>query len=152
MEELDERQKNIITKKPQASKKYFLKYGRQENITAYLFDYATLCINKTYKRNGCILPFPNKGDLGITKNYSGITPTAIAVEGYNALFLKRFWPGSKKFSENIKTAFGEIDHWLWLFVKSSKKYIKKSQDNTIVRRFLPDIWFHTQRKKLSKYS
>ena len=38
---------------------------------------------------GCILPFPRKGDLGIAKNYPGITLTSIAAKIYNALLLNR---------------------------------------------------------------
>ena len=34
---------------------------------------------------GCILPFPKKGDLGLAKNYRGITFTSIAAKIYNAL-------------------------------------------------------------------
>ena len=34
---------------------------------------------------GCILPFPKKGDLGLAKNYIGITLTSIAAKIYNAL-------------------------------------------------------------------
>ena len=34
---------------------------------------------------GCILPFPKKGDLGLTKNYQGIILTSIAAKIYNAL-------------------------------------------------------------------
>ena len=34
---------------------------------------------------GCILPFPKKGDLGLAKNYWGITLTSIAAKIYNAL-------------------------------------------------------------------
>ena len=33
---------------------------------------------------GCILPFPNEGDLGLAKNYQGMTLTSIAVKIYNA--------------------------------------------------------------------
>ena len=33
---------------------------------------------------GCILPFPKKGDLGLAKNYRGITLTFIAAKIYNA--------------------------------------------------------------------
>ena len=35
--------------------------------------------------NGCILPFPEKGDLGIAKNYRGITMTSIAAKMYSVL-------------------------------------------------------------------
>ena len=57
------------------------------------FDYILLrhC-NAVYNQNpidrwmkGCILPFPKKGDLGLAKNYRGITLTSIAAKIYNAL-------------------------------------------------------------------
>lgn len=41
---------------------------------------------------GCILPFPKKGDLGVTKNYRGITLTAIAAKIYNAMLHNRICP------------------------------------------------------------
>ena len=47
--------------------------------------------NAVYNKNpigrlkkGCILPFPKKGDLGLAKNYRGITFTSIAAKIYNA--------------------------------------------------------------------
>ena len=57
-----------------------------------------LC-SAVYKQNsidklmkGCILPFPKKGDLGLAKNYRGITLTSIAVKIYNALLRNRIEP------------------------------------------------------------
>ena len=48
--------------------------------------------NAVYNQNlidrwmkGCILPFPKKGDLGLAKNYQGITVTSIAAKIYNSL-------------------------------------------------------------------
>ena len=41
---------------------------------------------------GCILPFLKKGDLGLAKNYRGITLTSIAVKIYNALLRNRIEP------------------------------------------------------------
>ena len=48
--------------------------------------------NAVYNQNlidrwmmGCILPFPKKGDLGLAKNYRGITLTSIATKIYSAL-------------------------------------------------------------------
>ena len=41
---------------------------------------------------GCILPFPKKGDLGLAKNYRGITLTSIATKIYNALLRNRIEP------------------------------------------------------------
>ena len=40
----------------------------------------------------CILPFPKKGDLGLTKNYRGITLTSIAAKVYNARLQNRIEP------------------------------------------------------------
>ena len=41
---------------------------------------------------GCILPFPKKGDLGVAKNYRGITLTSIAAKIYNTLLRNRIEP------------------------------------------------------------
>ena len=48
--------------------------------------------NSVYNQNpidrwmkGCILPFPKKGELGLAKDYQGITLTSIAAKIYNAL-------------------------------------------------------------------
>ena len=43
-------------------------------------------------REGCILPFPKKGNLSITKNYRGITLTPIAAKIYNLMLLNRIRP------------------------------------------------------------
>ena len=55
--------------------------------------------NAVYSQNrierwtkGCILPFPKKGDLGLAKNYQGITLTSIAAKIYNALLRNRIEP------------------------------------------------------------
>ena len=55
--------------------------------------------NAVYNQNpidrwmkGCILPFHKKGDLGLAKNYRGITLTSIAANIYNALQRKRIEP------------------------------------------------------------
>ena len=41
---------------------------------------------------GCILHLPKKGDLGLVKNYRGITLTSIAAKIYNALLRNRIEP------------------------------------------------------------
>ena len=55
--------------------------------------------NAVYNQNpidrwmkGCILPFPKNGDLGLAKNYRGITLTSIAAKIYNALLRNRIEP------------------------------------------------------------
>ena len=42
--------------------------------------------------DGCILPFPKKGNLSITKNQRGITLTAISAKIYNLMLLNRIIP------------------------------------------------------------
>ena len=55
--------------------------------------------NAAYNQNpidrwmkGCILPFPKKGDLGLAKNYRGITLTSIVAKIFNALLRNRIEP------------------------------------------------------------
>ena len=55
--------------------------------------------NAVYNQNpidrwmkGCIPTFPNKGDLGLDKNYRDITLTSIAAKIYNALLRNRIEP------------------------------------------------------------
>ena len=55
--------------------------------------------NAVYNQNpidrwmkGCIFPFPKKGDLGLAKNYRGITLTSIAAKIYHALLRNRIEP------------------------------------------------------------
>ena len=41
---------------------------------------------------GCILPFPKKGEIGLAKNYRGITFTSIVAKIYHALLLNHIEP------------------------------------------------------------
>ena len=56
-------------------------------IYIYIYDILLRHCNAIYNQNpidrwmkGCILPFPKKGDLGLAKNYWGITLTSIAAK------------------------------------------------------------------------
>ena len=75
--------------------------------------------NTAYNQNtvdrwtkGCILPFPKKGDLGIAKNYWGITLTSIVAKIYNVLLFNRiepeieriFWKKQNGFHRNRSTS------------------------------------------------
>ena len=68
--------------------------------------------NEVYKGNviqswteGCILPFPKKGDLSKTSNYRGITLTSIAAKIYNALLLNRIQPEMEKILRRNQNGF-----------------------------------------------
>ena len=72
--------------------------------------------NAVYNQNrierwtkGCILPFPKKGDLGLAKNYRGITLTSIAAKIYNALLRNHIEPKIDNILRKNKMASGEID-------------------------------------------
>ena len=54
---------------------------------------------------GCIIPFPKKGDLGLTKNYRGITLTPIAAKIYNSLLLNRIQPEIEKVLRKNQNGF-----------------------------------------------
>ena len=67
--------------------------------TKHFDDILLRHCNAVYNQNlmdrwmkGCILPFPKKGDLGLAKNYRGITLTSIAAKIYNALLRNRIEP------------------------------------------------------------
>ena len=68
--------------------------------------------NEVYKGNviqpwteGCILPFPKKGDLSKTSNHRGITLTSIAAKIYNALLLNRIQPEMEKILRRNQNGF-----------------------------------------------
>ena len=69
--------------------KYHQKYGRPDNSTTYCSDTVMRYNQNPIERwtKGCILRFPKKDDLGLAKNYRGITLTSIAAKIYNTLQL-----------------------------------------------------------------
>ena len=58
-----------------------------------------------YPQNGCILPFPKKGDHGIAKNYRGITLTFIVAKIYNALLHNHIEPKIEKILRKNQNGF-----------------------------------------------
>ena len=54
---------------------------------------------------GCMLPFPKKGDLGIAKNYRGITLTSVAAKICNALLRNRIEPEIEKILRKNQNVF-----------------------------------------------
>ena len=56
-----------------------------------LFQCFTILVEYRWMK-GCILPFPKKGDLGLAKNYPGITLIFIAAKIYYALLWNRIEP------------------------------------------------------------
>ena len=76
--------------------KFPQRYGRSDR---QFDDILLRHCNAVYNQNptdrwmkGCIIPFPKKGDLGLAKNYRGITLTSIAAKIYNALLRNHIEP------------------------------------------------------------
>ena len=68
--------------------------------------------NNVYNQNtidrwtkGCTLPFPQKGDLGLAKNYWGITLTSIVAKIYNALLRNCIEPKIEKILRKYQNGF-----------------------------------------------
>jgi hypothetical protein len=66
-------------------------------------DILLQCCNGVYQQNtiqiwteGCILPFPKKGDLSLASNYRGITLTPISTKVYNTMLRNRIQPEIEK--------------------------------------------------------
>ena len=85
--------------------------------------------NAVYNQNwierwtkGCILPFPKKCDLGLAKNYRGITLTSIAAKIYNALLRNRIEP--------------KIDNILWKNQNGFRRNRSKTSQILTIRRIL----------------
>ena len=75
---------------------------------------------------GCILPFPKKGDLGLAKNYRGITLTSIAAKIYNALQRKRIEP--------------KIDNILRKNQNGFRRNRSTTSQILTIRRILEGVW------------
>ena len=75
---------------------------------------------------GCILPFPKKGDLGLAKNYRGITLTSIAAKINNALLRNRREP--------------KIDNILRKNQNGFRRNRSTTSQILTIRRILEGVW------------
>ena len=116
--------------------KYHQKKERQGNSLTCCFDIVTPYITRTPKRltKGSILPFSQKVNLGIVKNYRGITLTSIVAKIYNALLPNRIEPEIEKILSKNENGFRRnrsttslilIIRWI-LKVRALKKNKKKN--------------------------
>ena len=79
---------------------------------------------------GCLLPFSEKDDLGLAKNYRSITLTSIAAKINNALLRNRIEPKISTSLGKAKMASEEIyslPHKYWPSVESLKAYGQKKK-------------------------
>ena len=76
----------------------------KSNIYIYIYIY-TKDVWLNNKDTFCLLPFPKKADLGLAKNYRGMTLTSIAAKFYNALLRNRIVPQIDKIQIKNQNGF-----------------------------------------------
>ena len=146
--EFDAIQKNYMQKKKKSKKKkkksstlWWNTHSSLEDkkiwwhISSIMQDYAWTKHDKEMEVK--LYPhLPKKGDLGITKNYRSITPTAVDGKIYYALLINRTDLNSRKFLEKLIIDFDNLLN-LW------RRTCKISRGKTIVHTFFRGIWFHS---------
>ena len=99
---------------------------------------------------GCILPFPKKGDLGLAKNYRGITLTSIAAKIYNALLRNRIEPkiGSilRKNQNGFRRNRSTTSQILTIRRIIEGVWAKKPSGDITICRLYQRLRFHPQRE------
>ena len=113
--------------------------------------------NAVYNQNpidrwtkGCILPFPKQGDLGLAKNYRGITLTSIAAKIYNALLRNRIVPQIDKILRKNQNGFRR-NRSTTSQILTIRKILegvraKKLTGDITICRFYQGLRFHSQRE------
>ena len=105
---------------------------------------------KTTTTKACILPFPKKGELGITRNCRAITITSIAAQVYNNFLLSRIRSGTEKILTKNQNSFRRN-----CFTTSQIPTIGRIIEGVRVNKlratlqfadFFPNIRFYIQRK------
>ena len=113
--------------------------------------------NAVYNQNpidrwmkGCILPFLKKGDLGLAKNYRGITLTSIAAKIYNALLQNRIEPKIDNIPRKNQNGFrrnrSTTSQILTIRRILEGVRTKKHTGDITIRRLYQGLRFHSQRE------
>ena len=98
---------------------------------------------------GCILSFPKKSDLRITKNYRGITLTSIAAKIYNVLLPNCIEPKIEKILRKNQNGFRRnrsTTPQILTIRRILGVYAKKPCGNNIIYRLFQGIWQLIQRE------
>ena len=98
----------------------------------------------------CILPFLKKGDLGLAKNYRGITLTSIAAKIYNAPLRNRIEPKIDNILRKNQNGFWR-NRTMTLQILTIRRILegvrtKNLQATILFVNFTKTFWFHTQRE------
>ena len=136
-EELDAVAKRFKINKLQTLRKCAVKLRKQENLATDFFDYAPQSINKTLEKwmKGSILPFPKKGDLGITKNYRVIYLKTRAAKVHYVVLVNHIQPEIEKIlrknQNGFRRNFTDSDYQS----NHQRNTGKESRSNITIRRF-----------------
>ena len=96
---------------------------------------------------GCILPFPKKSDLGLAKNYRGITLMPIAAKKYNARLRKCIGPKIDNILRKNENGFRKnrsTTSQILQILEGVRE--KKPRDNNIICRLVLGLRVHSQWK------
>ena len=110
--------------------------------------------NAVYNQNpidrwmkGCILPFPKKGDLGLAKNYWGITLTSREAKIYNALLRNRIEPKIDNILRKKQNGFRRNSSTTsQILTNTWRRTGKKPTVDNIICRLYQGLRFHSQRE------
>ena len=99
---------------------------------------------------GCILPFPKKSDLGLAKNYRGITLTSIAAKIYNALLRNRIEPKIDNILRKNQNGFRR-NRYTTSQILTIRRILegvqaKKPSGDITISRLYQGLRFHPQRE------
>ena len=107
-EELNSVLRKIKNKKAEGLDEIPLEIWKTKQFDDILIQHCNAVYNQNTVdrwKKGCILPFPKKGDLGLAKNYRGITLTSIAAKLYNALLRNCIEPKIEKILRKNQNGF-----------------------------------------------
>ena len=95
-------------------------------------------------------PFPKKSDLGLAKNYRGITLTSIAAKIYNALVGNHIEPKIENILRKNQSGFRKnrspASQILTVHRILEGVRVKKPRGNNIICWLRQGFWLRTQRK------
>ena len=95
-----------------------------------------------------IIPaFPKKGDLGLAKNYRGITLTSIAAKIYNALLRNLIEPKIDNILRKKQNGLRRNRPTSLEIMTIRRRFTrKKPRGDNIICRLYEGLWLHSQRK------
>ena len=116
-----------------------IKNRRAAGLTRFPQKYGRLLrhCNTVYNQNpidrwikGCILHFPKKNDLGLAKNYRGITLTSIAAKIYNALLRNCIEPKIDNILRKNQNGFRETVAAITILYRNTKVKVRSPYRDT----------------------